>query len=69
MLKKELKPPFKPHTSEGNMDTSNFDDEFKQEAPHDTPVVPSSLARNSKITFPDFTYTEDAGYLGQSHMS
>jgi len=64
MLKKELKAPFKPQILHGKLDTSNFDDEFKQETPRDTPVMQSSLSRQNSKMFPDFSYTQDGSVLG-----
>jgi len=62
LRKKELTPPFKPHTSRGKEDTTNIDEEFKTETPKDTPVINSSLQqRGSKpLIFPDFTYSQES---------
>jgi len=66
MLKKELKAPFKPQILHGKLDTSNFDDEFKQETPRDTPVMQSSLSRQNSKMFPDFSYTQDGSVFRPS---
>jgi len=50
---KTLEPPFKPKV-ENPEDVTNVDEEFKQEAPQDTPVAPSKLA--AKAQFSNFTY-------------
>jgi len=63
MARKEITPPFKPTVTQGDLDTTNIDDEFKAETPKDTPVQTSTLA--SKVKFPDFTYSQDAT-LGQA---
>lgn len=60
LCKKEIPPPFKPQMTNGKMDTTYIDAEFKDETPKDTPVVTSTLHRPSKmLNFPDFTYSED----------
>lgn len=51
---KRISPPFKPKTTLGDLDVTNVDDEFKNETPQDTPVVPSTL--RSKVDFAGFTY-------------
>jgi serine/threonine protein kinase len=51
---KQLTPPFRPFTKDGATDTSNIDEEFKREAPTDTPMQPSAL--KSRVNFPDFSY-------------
>jgi len=58
---KRISPPFKPKTSEGVLDVSNVDDEFKNEAPQDSYVVPSTL--RSKVDFAGFTYAGDDSEL------
>lgn len=60
----KIVPPFKPHTTEGASDVSNVDDEFKNEAPRDTPVNPNNPLTN-KVNFPDFTYKSDDSALNQ----
>lgn len=64
LYRKELKAPFKPNNTDGTTDTSNIDDEFKQETPKDTPVIVSTM--RSKINFPDFTYVGSEGALGNT---
>lgn len=56
MMLKELQPPFQPTITEGAVDVTNVDDEFKNEMPKDTPVAPSTL--RSKVNFPDFTFAQ-----------
>lgn len=51
---KKIPPPFKPKTTQGALDVTNVDEEFKSEFPQDTPVVPSTL--KSKVDFSGFTY-------------
>jgi serum/glucocorticoid-regulated kinase 2 len=55
--RKEIPPPFKPVNKEGDMDTSNVDDEFKNEKVQDTPVVTTS---HMKATFQDFTFKNES---------
>jgi len=66
LMKRELTPPFKPTVTEGPLDTTNIDDEFKQETPRDSPVMPSTL--QSKVNFPNFTYSQE-NRLNQHHSS
>jgi serine/threonine protein kinase len=54
LTRKEVVPPFKPYTKDGVEDISNVPDEFKKEAPKDTPVNPSAL--KARVNFPDFSY-------------
>ena len=54
LLEKKVTPPFRPFTKDGATDTSNIDQEFKREAPMDTPMQASAL--RSRVNFPDFTY-------------
>lgn len=54
LYRKEITPPFKPTTTEGALDVTNVDEEFKSEIPQDTPVVPSTL--RTKVDFAGFTY-------------
>ncbi len=49
LVKRELKPPFKPQTTGEKEDTTNIEDEFKNEQPIDTPIVASTL--RSKLHF------------------
>jgi len=56
LYRKEVTPPFRPYTRDGALDTSNIDEEFKNEVPHDTPVNPSAL--QTQINFPGFTYEQ-----------
>jgi serine/threonine protein kinase len=62
LIRKEIKPPFKPQTTDGKTDTTYVDDEFKQETPKDTPVIASTL--RSKVNFPDFTFAGGGGEMG-----
>lgn len=67
LWRKEYDPPFKPNVS-SEADVSNVDDEFKKEAPKDTPVQGSqlgSVANQSKMAFPGFTYIPDDNALGR----
>jgi len=66
LMKKDVTPPFKPTVTEGALDTTNIDDEFKQETPRDSPVMPSTL--QSKVNFPNFTYSQE-NRLNQHHSS
>lgn len=61
LYRKEISPPFKPTITEGAVDVTNVDDEFKNEMPKDTPCAPSTL--RSKVNFPDFTFAETDGGL------
>lgn len=54
---KRVDPPFKPTVADGDMTTSNVDDEFTSEHVQDTPVVASAL-KAAKVNFPDFTFTD-----------
>jgi len=54
LSRRQVETPFKPTTTEGKLDTTNVDDEFKRETPKDTPVIASTL--RSKVNFPGFTY-------------
>lgn len=54
LYNRELTPPFKPKVTEGKMDTTNIDEDFKKEIPKDTPMAPSTLAK--KVEFPDFSF-------------
>lgn len=50
LYRKEIVPPFKPAVTEGKMDTSYVDEEFKKETPKDTPDVASNTLRQ-KVKF------------------
>jgi hypothetical protein len=54
--KLELVAPFKPNVTEGQMDTTNVDEEFKRETPKDTPVTQSTLAVAQKVDFAGFSF-------------
>lgn len=64
---REIKPPFKPTTTEGKMDTTNVDEEFKREIPQDTPVQPSRL-NQGKVNFPNFTFQAAESNIGDSEI-
>jgi len=55
LLAKEYDPPFKPDTSGGAGDHSNFDEEFTSERPVDS-VVESHLSGSAQQNFQGFTY-------------
>ena len=63
---KEITPPFRPFTKDGATDTSNIDEEFKREAPTDTPMQPSAL--KSRVNFPDFSYAAPDSTLEQAQQ-
>lgn len=52
----ELVAPFKPSVTEGTLDTTNVDEEFKRETPKDTPVTQSTLAAAGGVQFPGFSF-------------
>ena len=52
----ELPAPFKPSVTEGTLDTTNVDEEFKRETPKDTPVTQSTLAAAGGAQFPGFSF-------------
>mmetsp|Transcript_16271 Transcript_16271/g.22869 ORF Transcript_16271/g.22869 Transcript_16271/m.22869 type:complete len:393 (+) Transcript_16271:28-1206(+) len=54
LFEKKITPPFKPTVTEGQLDVTNVDEEFKSEIPQDTPVAPSTL--RTKVDFSGFTY-------------
>jgi len=60
LQRRELSPPFKPQTSEGKLDVSNIDEEFKKETPRDTPVMGSALRIGKQAAFPGFTYISES---------
>lgn len=64
LARKEVPTPFKPITTEGQLDTTNIDDEFKRETPKDTPVQASTLQAN--VNFPGFTFAAPDSNLGES---
>jgi len=67
LYRKELKPPFKPDVTEGKMDTSYVDEEFKKETPKDTPDVASTL--RSRVKFENFTFAGPESNLERSGSS
>ena len=52
----QIPAPFKPAVSEGQLDTTNVDEEFKRETPKDTPVTQSTLAAQGGVNFPGFSF-------------
>lgn len=56
LVRLEYTAPFKPNVTEGALDTTNVDEEFKRETPKDTPVTQSTLAQQGNVTFPGFSY-------------
>jgi len=56
----ELSAPFKPSVTEGVMDTTNVDEEFKRETPKDTPVTQSTLAKQGDVQFPGFSFQPES---------
>ncbi len=56
LVRLELQAPFKPQVTEGTLDTTNVDEEFKRETPKDTPVTQSTLATQQGVTFPGFSF-------------
>lgn len=52
----EIPAPFKPSVTEGTLDTTNVDEEFKRETPKDTPVTQSTLAAVGGVQFPGFSF-------------
>jgi hypothetical protein len=52
----EIPAPFKPTVTEGTLDTTNVDEEFKRETPKDTPVTQSTLAAAGGAQFPGFSF-------------
>ncbi|KAJ3060640.1 hypothetical protein HK102_009415, partial [Quaeritorhiza haematococci] len=67
LLKKQIKPPFKPHV-ESETDTSNFDPAFTESLPVDS--LPSNfsapLSETIQQNFKGFTYTDETQHLGES---
>jgi hypothetical protein len=57
MLAKRVAPPFYPQLK-GRLDTSNFDEEFTNEAPALTPIA-SNLNRVEQGQFQNFSYVAD----------
>lgn len=54
--KMQVEAPFKPQVTEGVMDTTNVDEEFKRETPKDTPVTQSSALAAGGAQFPGFSF-------------
>lgn len=67
LYRKEIRPPFKPETTEGKLDTTNIDDEFKKETPKDTPVMASTL--RSRVNFPNFTFAAPESALADHELN
>lgn len=65
LYRKEIIPPFKPAVTEGKMDTSYVDEEFKKETPKDTPDVASNTLRQ-KVKFENFTFAGPESNLDRS---
>lgn len=56
LARMEVAAPFKPSVTEGVLDTTNVDEEFKRETPKDTPVTQSTLAAAGGAQFPGFSF-------------
>jgi len=57
LYEKKIKPPFIPNTTEGTLSTDNVDDEFKQEAPQDTPATQTDI--KDAVVFEEFSFAND----------
>jgi len=69
LVRLELPAPFKPSVTEGVLDTTNVDEEFKRETPRDTPVTQSTLATQQGVTFPGFSFAApDSNLAAQPSM-
>ncbi|KAK9719527.1 Serine/threonine-protein kinase [Basidiobolus ranarum] len=58
LLAKKYQPPFKPNVASA-FDTSNFDEEFTSEIPHDSVAEDSKLSETMQQQFAGFTYEGD----------
>ncbi|ORX86935.1 kinase-like protein [Basidiobolus meristosporus CBS 931.73] len=58
LLAKRYQPPFKPNVASA-FDTSNFDEEFTSEVPHDSVAEDSRLSETIQQQFAGFTYEGD----------
>eukprot|EP00742_Colponemidia_sp_Colp-10_P002589 GILJ01002765.1.p1 GENE.GILJ01002765.1~~GILJ01002765.1.p1 ORF type:complete len:624 (+),score=104.09 GILJ01002765.1:432-2303(+) len=68
MLKKQLPVPFKPRLLNGELDTSNFDKEFTQITPQDSPMTGMrALSVESNGVFGGFSYTAATPSIGKSN--
>eukprot|EP00743_Colponemidia_sp_Colp-15_P004875 GILK01005253.1.p1 GENE.GILK01005253.1~~GILK01005253.1.p1 ORF type:complete len:630 (-),score=128.41 GILK01005253.1:126-2015(-) len=68
MLKKQLPVPFKPRLLNGELDTSNFDKEFTQITPQDSPMTGlRALSVESNGVFGGFSYTAATPSIGKSN--
>lgn len=56
LYEKKIPPPFVPTTSNGAASMDNVDDEFKEEAPQDTPATRSEI---TDINFQDFSFAQN----------
>jgi len=56
ILMKEVPPPFRPRVPKGRMDTSNFDEEYLNETPKDSPAPISVLSLSQEQYFKNFSF-------------
>jgi serine/threonine protein kinase len=65
--RREIQPPYKPPVSDGKMDLTNVDEEFKSETVKDTPA-PAASKIQQPVNFPNFTYVAPKGTVLQDSL-